>query len=293
MRITQNITYNTYINDIMRKQESLYGLSRQISSGKKVNVLSDDPVSAESILSARGMISTFDQYEKNIDSGLSRLSMAEESLSGVENALMSIRETAVSQSTGTANAQTRSAAATVVSNLFDQIISLANTSFDNKYIFSGYKTDTPPFESTGAYQGDANSYRIRAGENAYVTAGVNGGEVFKGLAGGVDVLQTVSDLKAALNANDTTGIQTAITNLETSFNQITDAVSDIGGKVVRLNASKETLTNFKLGLKTALSELEDADMTKAISELSLGQVALEAAISSAGKVFSINIFDYL
>lgn len=293
MRITQNITYNTYINDIMRKQESLYGLSRQISSGKKVNVLSDDPVSAESILSSRSMISTFDQYEKNIDSGLSRLSMAEESLSGVENALMSIMETAVYQSTGTANAQTRSAAAVEVSNLFDQIISLANTSFDNKHIFSGYKTDTPPFDAAGAYFGDANSYRIRAGENAYVTVGVNGGEVFKGTAGGVDVLQTVSNLKTALIANDTTGIQTAITNLEAGFNQITDAVSDIGGKVVRLNASMETLTNFKLGLKTALSELEDADMTKVISELSLGQVALEAAISSAGKVFSINIFDYL
>ncbi|MEK6531443.1 MAG: flagellar hook-associated protein FlgL [Deltaproteobacteria bacterium] len=293
MRITQHITYNTYINDLMRKQESIYDLHRQLSTGKRVNTPSDDPVKTDDILSTKSLISDMGQYERNIDDGLSYLSIVEQSLDSAKDVITTLQEHAVTQASGTNDAQTRANTAVVVNNLFKQLVSLSNTAYDNKYVFAGYKVETEAFDSTGAFQGDSSKRGIRTGANTTVEIGVNGGEVFSGSSGGVDIFQIIADFETALNANDTTGIASAIDTLDEAFNQISNAVSDIGGKVSRLTQTKDSITHSMLELKTTVSGLEDADLTSVISDLKLSQIALEAAMQSAGKVFSVNIFDYV
>lgn len=293
MRITQSITYNKYISDMMRKQESLYRLNQELSTGRKVNAPSDDPVNASRIMTGKSVLSEFNQYEKNIDYGLTYLNEAEHTLQGAKDIITKIQELAVSESNGTASAFSRANTAKVVSGLYDQLISMGNASFDNRYIFSGFKTGTPAFSPTGVYQGDANKYAVKINSNTTVTLGVNGGEVFKGTAGGVDVFQSISDLVTALNANNSTGVQASLDTLEASYKQVSEAVSTAGGRITRLNAVQTDISNSKTDLKTTISLIEDADMASVISELRLGQTALEASITSAGKVFSINIFNYL
>lgn len=293
MRITQSITYDKYINDLMRKQESLYKSNVELSTGRKVNAPSDDPVNASRILTTKSVLSEYDQYEKNIGYGLSYLNEAEHSLQSVKDILTRIQELAVSESTGTADAFSRANTAKVVSGLYDQLISIGNTRLDERYIFAGYKTNTQPFTPAGVYQGDANSYAIRINSTTTVTLGINGGEVFSGVPAGIDVFKSVSDLVTALGANDATGIQSSLDTLEASYKQVSEAVSTVGGRITRLNAVQNDLTFSKTELQVTLSSLEDADMTKVISDLQLGQTALQASIASAGKVFSINIFDYL
>jgi flagellar hook-associated protein 3 FlgL len=109
----------------------------------------------------------------------------------------------------------------------------------------------------------------------------------------VNILQTVADFATALASNDRDGVLSSLTGLENSFNQVSSVVSDIGGRISRLNAAKEDFSAYRLEVRSKLSEMEDADITTLISDLKSNQVALEAALSSAGKVFSINIFDYL
>lgn len=293
MRITQHITYNTYINDLMRKQESIYDLHRQLSTGKRVNTPSDDPVKTDDILSTKSLISDIGQYERNIDDGLSYLSIVEQSLDSAKDVITTLQEHAVTQASGTNDAQTRANTAVVVNNLFKQLVSLSNTAYDNKYVFAGYKVETEAFDSAGVFQGDSSKRSIRTGANTTVEVGVNGGEVFSGSLGGVDIFQIIADFETALNANDTTGIASAIDTLDEAFNQISNAVADIGGKVSRLTQTKDSITHSMLELKTTVSGLEDADLTSVISDLKLSQIALEAAMQSAGKVFSVNIFDYI
>ncbi len=293
MRVSQNMTYNTYINDIMRRQESLNELNNKLSTGKKVNAPSDDAVNAGRILSSRSVLSTLGQYRRNIDSGFSYLNVAEKSLTGVKDVLTSIKEIAANNATGTMDATARANAALVVSHLYDELVSLGNSEFDGRYVFSGYLTGTPAFSSAGAFQGDANKYSIRISGSSTLELGVNGGEVFSGAGGGVDILQTVSDLVTALNANDVAGVEASIGGLDSAFNQVSDAVADIGGKVSRLRAAESTLSSTKLEVGVMISNLEDVDIAEVISELKLGQIALEAALTSAGKVFSVNIFNYI
>ena len=293
MRITQNMTYNTYINDIMRRQEALNGLNKQLSTGKKVNAPSDDAVGAATILTSKSLLSSLGQYQRNIESAYTRLNLSEKALAGVKDVLTSIKEIAVLSATGTADAASRANSAVVVSNLYDELVSLGNMEIGGQYLFSGFKTDTPAFSATGAFQGDANKQEVRINASSSISIGVNGGEVFKGTGGGTDIFQTVSDLITALNSDDTAGIEASIGALDASFNQVSGAVADIGGKVKRLQAAEETLTTAHYEVRSIISNLEDADIAEVISELRLGQIALEAALTSAGKVFSTNIFNYI
>lgn len=293
MRITQNIIYQTYVNDIMRRQEDLYRLNLQLSTGKRINAPSDDPALTSKVINSKSLLTDLEQYQRNIDLGLDYLSTVEQTLDSAKGVLSSIQEMAVTEATGTADVDSRKGAALNITNLYNQLVDLANTHDANQYIFSGYKTDTPAFTTAGVFQADANKLGIKISSGTTVTIGVNGGEVFSGSPGGIDVFQTIQTLINDLNTNNAAGIKTAITDLDTSFKQISNAVSDIGGKVNWLMNSRTEYDSGKLDLQTQISGYEDADITKVISELQLGQTALQAAMTSAGKTFNVNIFDYI
>lgn len=293
MRITQNLSYDAYVNDIMRRQESIYRINKQMATGRMVNSASDDPASAHKILTSRSVLSSIDQYDRNADFGLASLSFTETALDRTKDIIIRLQELAVTAVNGLSNAETRSLVKAEVDNLRDSLIQIGNSNFEGRYIFSGYKTDTAAFDSAGAYLGDANTQSIKVGSAASVQIGVNGGDVFRGASGGVDMLQVVADFSAALAASDQDAILSASAGLESSFGQVSAAVSDIGGRISRISAVKEDLSAYRLEVRSSISTLEDADITTLISDLKSNQVALEAALSSAGKVFSINIFDYL
>ncbi|MCC6502369.1 MAG: flagellar hook-associated protein FlgL [Deltaproteobacteria bacterium] len=293
MRITQNLSYDAYVNDLTRRQEAIYRLNRQMATGHKVNSASDDPAAAHNILTSKSILSSIDQYDRNVDYGLSSLSFTETALDSAKDAIMRLQELAVTAASGLSSQEARSHMLSEVNNLRETLISIGNSNFEGRYIFAGYKTDTEAFDSTGTFQGDANTQQLKINSSGSVAIGVNGGDVFRGASGGVDILQVVADFSTALASNDRDGVLSSVTGLENSFNQVSSVVSDIGGRISRLNAAKEDFSDYRLEVSSKISELEDADITALISDLKTNQVALEAALASAGKVFSINIFDYL
>jgi flagellar hook-associated protein 3 FlgL len=293
MRVTKTILYDTFINDILRRQEDLLRTSRKLATGKEINDPSDDPVKADRILSSKSMLTSLEQYTRNAESSFSYLGMAEDALSSAKNVISRLQELTVTMATGTVDAGARSNAAVEVQNLYNQLLDIANTKLNDDYIFSGYKTDTITFDSVGTYGGDTNKYSVQVSPNSTVSIGLNGGEIFAGVGGGTDIFAGIESLITALNADDTTNIQAAVSTLDLSFSQISNSVSDIGGKVGRIQAINSNLEKLAHRTRVTISGLEDADLAKIISELQIGQVALEAALSSAGKVFNVNIFNYI
>lgn len=293
MRVTENIIYSTYIHDIIKHQRELFKLHEQLASGKAVNSLSDDPVNAGRILRSKSTLSAFDQYERNSNTGLTYLNIAESTLDRGKSIAMRVKEIAIGEATGTAGSASRENAAFEVGQLYDEMIALGNHTYQGNYMFGGYESGTEPFSSVGVYSGDTAEYAIQVGQDKTLAIGINGGKVFKGVGGDIDVIQAIDDLKTALNADDTAGIQAAVDDMDTSFEQISLAVSDIGGRISRLNATLEGIESSRLNVRAALSGIEDADITQVISDLTRRQTALEAAIASASKIFSLSIFNYI
>ncbi len=293
MRVTQKLSYDTYIRNMLRQQDEIYRMHKQLSSQKKVNAPSDDPVNAHNLLTSRTLLSRFAQFDRNIEYGKDHLGMAEQALDRAKDVIIRLQELAVTAASGTSNAITRNNIKSEVDNLFEGLVAIGNTNHDGRYIFSGFESGTPAFDQAGAFQGDTNVQSLRVGLSSTVVIGTNGGEVFSGAGGGIDVMAAVAAFSAALGANDGAGIQTALGDLEASFDQISNAVSDIGGRVTRLKAAGEDMSVYSLELKSTISGIEDVDMAELVTDLKAGEVAMEAALASAGRVFRLNIFDYL
>ncbi len=293
MRVTTNVLYETYIKDINRQYQSLFKTQRELATGKKLSTPSDDPARVGKLLDSKSFLSRLDQYERNVDSGISYLGVAENALSDGTDMLTRLKELAVLNATDTATQDMRKVAAIEAQSLFEGLRSLGNTSFEGGYIFAGNKTDTQPFDAAGVYNGDSGERVININANSSMTLGVNGDKVFKGTGGGVDIFAIVTNLISALNANNSAGIAASITTLETASTQVSNATADVGGRNLRLSSTRESLSRFKLDLKISISGIEDSDITQVISELQLGNVALNAAMSSSAKILSQSILNFL
>jgi flagellar hook-associated protein 3 FlgL len=149
-RVTDKMRFDILNSSISSTQSQYSVLMEKMATLKQVNKPSDDPLGMGKILDYRSAIAQISNYKEKIESAQSWINTTETSLSNVNDILMSVKETAVAQASATSTASTRQIAADSLQPLIDQILSLANTKFGNRYLFSGTKTDTEPFTSTSS-----------------------------------------------------------------------------------------------------------------------------------------------
>ena len=153
-RVTESMKYALMTDNLNGVQHKYNTLIERLSSQKRINRPSDDPLGTSSVMNYRDSLSSMEQYKKNIDKGISWLNITESTLSSAYDILVTIQGIAVSQSSDTATASTREQSAFAIQPLIDQLLSLADTKLGNQYIFSGTMTDTKPFEaSSGSFTG--------------------------------------------------------------------------------------------------------------------------------------------
>ncbi|MFQ5330218.1 MAG: flagellar hook-associated protein FlgL [Thermodesulfobacteriota bacterium] len=295
MRVTNKMILSTLFNDISKTNTRLFKSYAQLASGKKVNTPSDDPLAVNGILQHKRIISDTEQYQRNIEHAKGYLATSESVMSELTNNLSRLRELAVSQGSGTANAETRLDISFEVGELFNQLVSAGNSKFGDRYLFAGHLSDTPPFDSVGAYGGDSSESALQIGPSTTFTYGTTGNKLFKGVGftGGVDIYQVVDDFKTALVGNNTTNIQNAIGNLDSALNQVDKVTAQIGARINRVDAQKTSLDNFLLEATQLLSNAEETDFTSVTTELALQQTTLEALLASSSKVNTLNIFNFI
>lgn len=298
MRVTNQLMANNVTSNLFKITEQLLDTQNMISSGKRINKPSDDPVGTGQVLDYRKTISSIDQYSRNIAHGESQLNVTDSTLGEVENLIMRAKELALFQATATANQETREITAEEVKGIYDHVLQLANTKLGNNYIFAGYKTDTPPFSHVdydATYNGDDGEIKIIAGENVNVKININGDEVFTGeaLADGVNVFNILKELKVGLESNDTTAISDQIESLDKALDQVLTARTETGAKLNQLETTKNYWADFKLNFETMLSETEDADIIKVMTDLQNQGTAYQASLSSAANIIQTSLLDFL
>jgi len=148
MRLTENLKFYSTTNNIYLSQSKYAELMEQISTEKRINKPSDDPVGTRAVLDYRKTQASVEQYRRNVDASKGWLNMTETKLANIRDLLVQLRETAITQATATATAQTRATAAETVDLLTQEIYTLANSQYNGRYLFAGSKTETEPFSTT-------------------------------------------------------------------------------------------------------------------------------------------------
>lgn len=172
-RVTENIKFNM-INNNLSNVESQYGtIMEKLSTQKNINRPSDDPIGTNTVLDYRTAVAAIEQYESNIDDVSGWVTITETKLNSIYDIITQASEIAVSQSSATASADTRSIAADTLASLIDEIRSLANSKYGDRYLFSGSKNDAEPFSSdyAAASIGDAQAASSNNFDGTVVSAG--------------------------------------------------------------------------------------------------------------------------
>jgi len=287
MRVANKTVYDLINYNLSNITEGMFRANETVSSGKRIINLSDDPVGLTQSLNIKSTLSNIDQLGRNINIGTSWLNASESALASVQDLISDAKTLAVQMSTATTSSSVRTASATAVQNIMEEIIGLANTQVTGRYIFAGSKTDSAAFLSDGTYDGDASAFQIRIGKGETLTVGKDGNEVFG------NMLATLTEFKTALEADDLDGIRMSMDDLDDYFNQLSNTISDLGAKINRMEIRQNILEQLKITSTTRLSEIEDADLTEAITDLSEKELAYKAALASSAKVMELSLVDYL
>ncbi|MBW2599635.1 MAG: flagellar hook-associated protein FlgL [Deltaproteobacteria bacterium] len=140
--------FNTIVDNMFKAESDYNKLMEKITSQKEITKPSDDPIGMSRMLGFRKSMASIEQYRRNIDGCESWLTITESKLSAAGDLLIKAREVAVAQSTATASAEMRSAEAGTVQQLIDEMLALANSKYDDRYLFSGAKPEETPFSSS-------------------------------------------------------------------------------------------------------------------------------------------------
>lgn len=293
MRITASQTYRAQLESMRSRSRESFEAQRTASSGRRLLHPSDDAVGLQRSNLLRAMRADIDVGRGKIANARGELTTADQALGDMTSTLSRLRELSVQMANETLGESERSAAAIEVNQLRSSLISFGNARHGDKRIFSGQMTDTDPFASDGTYQGNSEAVSITLMDVSSVEVTIAGDELLRGASGGPDILTLVEDFSAALAANDTTGIQQAIADLDSSITHITEQRSLVGS---RMNLAQRMDTHFdsaEINLVQEIGEIEDADPVEALTDVVRTRTAFEQAMQVSVAARQQNIFALL
>ena len=283
------------LDGLTNNNRDLNQAMQQIATGQKLNSLSDDPAAVASLVGLRSQSSSNTQYLQNISSLTGSLQVADSTMSSVVEALTSTMTLGVEGANGTLNATNKQAIALQVQGLQQQMLSLANTSYSGRYLFSGTATTTAPFtlDSSAAdgvqYHGNANRNSVEISTGQAMPINLPGSQLFT--QPGNDVFKSLQDLYTALQNGGDVG--SATTEVQGALAYVTTQRTFYGNSIARLNTAQTFLNQEQLQLTQTESSTLSVDMAKAITDLSQTQTTQAALLAAGGKISQSTLFDYL
>lgn len=296
MRVTFQAQYKNGVDNIERAGARLFEYQRQVSSGKRIAHISDDPTGAASALAERNQLAQLDQYQRTGDSAYSRLTILDTVMSDIVTKLTSAQASAMSAIGSTAGVEQRTAAAQQIAGLKTALLDDFNSSFQGNYVFAGTKSTTRPFVSTNGvvapYAGSTTEVFADVGQGRTVAIGFDGGTIAQGAAA-TDLFTTLDNLITAINNGDSSAINNGMAELNDAFSRATTAQSRVGAAMSMLEAEKLRLGSAKVASQNRLSQLEDANMVEAISGMQGADTAYKAALGATSMAGKLSLMDYL
>lgn len=138
MRISTSMFHSQGYNAIQKHQQDVLDTQLKLSTGKKVNAPSDDPVASNQIHSLNRTMNTIDQYAKNGEYAQAQLVQEETAIADTVDSLQRARELTIQMLNGTYSAADRKAAGEEVNQLIQQVHSSMNyKNSEGELLFAG------------------------------------------------------------------------------------------------------------------------------------------------------------
>ncbi|TAM87197.1 flagellar hook-associated protein 3 [bacterium] len=207
MRISTSEVYNqqTLAIDDLASQQMQFG--GELSTGKQLNVPSDNPTQIGQDLLVRAAQAYDQTVSSTLSSAQAQLSTLDGALSGLTSVLQSARQIAVQGANDTLSAQQRANLATQVDNLLQQAVGIGNAQVGGTYLFAGTTQSAAPFHTVGSpitavsFAGNQQTTKQIFVDGQAYTVGITAQQAFNlnSTDGSPDVFQMLITLRDTLN----------------------------------------------------------------------------------------------
>lgn len=313
MRISSGMLGDRLLSDLRSAYSRMATTQEQISTGKRVNRPSDDPLAAAQARLRTGDLAGIKASQDSVDAATGWLSATENGLSSIRDVLARANELALQGANGSSDQNARNAIADEIDQLTQAAKDAMNAKFGDSYIFSGTATDTPPYATaTGdAYQGDGGAVLREAGANVTLqanppfvavggsTAPITAQSVLgEGTTAGdgrvLDALETLSAHLRGGTAADLAAIGTTdLQALQANATAVGSAVTAVGTMTNRADAAKSRLQSLEDLTSKSIDDLTGVDFAQAITDFTQQQSAYQAALKVGAQVIQPSLVEFL
>ncbi len=274
-------------------------LTSQLASGLKVIQLQDGPVAVAQSTLLNSSITRDDTFVQTASGESSRMQVADSTLGEVVTQVTSALSLAVQGSNGTLNASNVATIAQQLSGIRDQVLSLANTSYQGQYLFGGsqgavqpFTLDTSTSPATTNYFGDTNVQFIQTPSAQKLQVNLPGSSVFG--SGSSGVLGALNQLIADFTSGAPTATVTTDTAALTStLGQLSAQRSTLDSSLSRLKSASTYTQTEEAQLQVAQSNLVSADPAAVATQLSSAETQHQALLSVINTLGSENLFSLM
>ena len=201
-RVSDALRAGIATQTLTQTQDSLLDVEQQLSTGKRVNRPSDDPAATAIIQQLQQTLDNRAQYATNLSRGTDQLNQVDSTLGDLTTLLTQAQSIAQQNAATTTTAAARKGAAAVVDGIYDQVLSIANTSYEGSHLFGGDKANAAPYQATDAgvqFVGSNGTLSNQFGEYTSLDFQVSATSVFGGQSASVSA---AANLDPALRATD-------------------------------------------------------------------------------------------
>jgi len=301
------------MQNIQGSFERMDELQEQMSTGKTVNRPSDDPMLMRQILKFGTSMRESEQYIRNIETGLGRLEATSSALDSVGEVLLDVIGLATAASSDSVESSERSLHATELNLMLDQLIQLANKTYQGKFLFGGVNTvsgacsfSTPFTAQLGANglisgvvqnpKGINGLVSVPVAKNISEAINISGAIAFQpnGAKGELDIFQALITLRDnILNKESSDTISAGAEDVKQAYTNLINQESILGAQIHKLEVEKDWASETLLQDTAARSNIEDADYAELYTKYSLAEMLMSTTLQSTANLLQQSLLNFI
>ncbi len=273
-------------------------LTEELSSGLRVTSIAQDPVASAQNVQLLNQIQKDDSFTQTSSLTNGLLQVTDSALGSVVKQLNQAIGLATQGNNGVLNASDLKAISNQIAGLRDEVLTLANTSYQGQYVFGGSQTGTTPFTlnnattpATVTYAGDSAVNSLVSPNGQTIQLNLPGNQVFT--SPGASVLDALNNLVADYATGTAGGGVADTASLNTALNFLSQQRVTIDNSITRLNAASSSASAESTQLTAVQTNLMQADLPAISTQLALTQSQQTALISVISSLGARSLFDKL
>ncbi|MBM7585871.1 flagellar hook-associated protein 3 FlgL [Bacillus pakistanensis] len=295
MRVTQSMISNNSLRNLSSSYERIGKLLEQNSTGKKITRPSDDPVVAMKGMFYRSNLTEIEQYKRNLSELYLWMENSEAGIEQANQGLHRVRELVLQGKNGTLSEEDRESVSREIEQIKKDLVNVANTQVAGRYIFHGTDTKNPPVSNPDNPVVAANlndrkidNYMVEVSQGVSLKANVNPNQVFN-----QELFDTVQDIQKALESDNPEDLDQLLGRIDKVMETVTAERSELGARYNRLEMVDDRLFQQEVTAARILSDNEDVDMEKVITELKTQESVHRAALAVGARIIQPTLMDFL